>query len=585
MDHPETPDELEFVDGTDDCYTPEALQWLRAQALGQFALPELAEPTSAPEAPGPDPDHGREVDADAGVDSGADAGVDSGPSTEGVGGDVAIEPWLTPRPAARGPKLCGPGSRRGRRLLKPDADRRGQLTPEQRLLILDAWLRSGLPAKDFAGLVGLSKHTLYAWKQKFAEHGPEGLVDRKRGGPCGSRLPELTKRAILMLKAAQPDAGCQRISDLLARGPALPASPNAVAKVLKEAGYTFHEAPTKRHPDRPRHFERARPNQLWQTDLFSFMLKRQNRRVHLVAFLDDHSRYITCWGLSGSQSAGFVLDTLRDGLASYPPPQEILTDNGAQYVTWRGVSQFAKELRKRGIAHVVAKPRRPQTLGKTERFWGTLWRECVEAAVFLDLDDARTRIGHFIDHYNFRRTHRGIDGLYPADRYFETADAVRRSMEHRVADNALELARHGIPKRPFYLSGQTGDGHPFSVHTEGERLFMIDAQGQRHELDPDAPLPVEARADVAAVESAPGHSDLDAPLADVATAFAPPLPIRPGVAPPGAPAEDDDGDEYADDAPPWHLGPDGELAFGPDDDFDPTARDADVDDAEVTDAP
>jgi hypothetical protein len=51
----------------------------------------------------------------------------------------------------------------------------------------------------------------------------------------------------------------------------------------------------------------------------------------------------------------------------------------------------------------VAKPKRPQTLGKIERFWGTLWRECIESAVFIDLDDARQRIGLFVDHYNFQR--------------------------------------------------------------------------------------------------------------------------------------------------------------------------------------
>ncbi len=39
--------------------------------------------------------------------------------------------------------------------------------------------------------------------------------------------------------------------------------------------------------------------------------------------------------------------------------------------------------------------RRPQTLGKIERFWGTLWRECIETAVFVDLGDAQRRIGHF----------------------------------------------------------------------------------------------------------------------------------------------------------------------------------------------
>jgi len=88
------------------------------------------------------------------------------------------------------------------------------------------------------------------------------------------------------------------------------------------------------------------------------------------------------YGLHTSQSAALVLEVLRAGLASYGAPQEVLTDNGTQYVTWRGKSAFSKELEARGIAHVVARPRHPQTLGKIERFWGTLWRECVETAVF-----------------------------------------------------------------------------------------------------------------------------------------------------------------------------------------------------------
>ena len=46
------------------------------------------------------------------------------------------------------------------------------LSAEQRLLLLDTWQRSGLPAGDFAALVGLSKHTLYAWKKKFDTQGP-----------------------------------------------------------------------------------------------------------------------------------------------------------------------------------------------------------------------------------------------------------------------------------------------------------------------------------------------------------------------------------------------------------------------------
>lgn len=56
------------------------------------------------------------------------------------------------------------------------------LTAQQRLLLLEAWRRSGPPAGDFAPLVGLSKHTLYQWKRKFETEGPAGLMVASRTG-------------------------------------------------------------------------------------------------------------------------------------------------------------------------------------------------------------------------------------------------------------------------------------------------------------------------------------------------------------------------------------------------------------------
>jgi transposase InsO family protein len=384
------------------------------------------------------------------------------------------------------PKLAGRS--RGRRLVKKGPVPAPALTAEQRLLLLDTWQRSGLPAGDFAALTGVSKHTLYAWKKKFDALGPAALMDQPRGGPRGSRLPDLTKRTILMLKQANPVWGCQKISDMLTRGPALPASASAVAQVLHEAGYQLEEVPTSPHPDKVRFFERARPNQLWQTDLFTFVLKRQNRRVYLVAFMDDHSRFLVSYGLHASQSSALVLEVLRSGMASYGKPEKILTDNGSQYVTWRGKSAFTRELEKRGIKQVVARPRRPQTLGKIERFWGTLWRECLESAVFIDMGDAQKRIGLFIDHYNFQRPHQGIEGSTPADRFFGAAEEVKRTLATRVAANALELARSGVPKTPFYLTGRVG-GQPFSVHAEGERVILTRSAGERQEIDLIPPTP------------------------------------------------------------------------------------------------
>lgn len=397
--------------------------------------------------------------------------------------------WLDELPR----ELRAPSPRpQGRRLARPsDAERKRSFTPEQRLLLLDSWQRSGLPAGDFAALVGISKHTLYLWKKQFDELGPAGLLEQQRGAPRGSRVSEVTKRTILMLKTSHPEWGCQRISDMLARGPGLPACATTVSRILHEAGYEVVDEPTRPHPDQVRRFERAKPNELWQTDLFTFVLKRQNRRVYLVAFLDDHSRFVVSYGLHASCSTGLVIETLEAGISSFGPPVEVLTDNGPQYVTWRGKSQFTKRLEQRGIRQLVARPRRPQTLGKIERFWGTLWREFLETAVFADLGEARTRIGHFIDYFNFQRTHSGIDGLVPADRFFGAATEVARTLKERVAANALDLARHGQPPAPFYVTGHM-QGQPFSVHAEGPRLILTRPGEARREVELVAPPPQAA---------------------------------------------------------------------------------------------
>lgn len=445
------------------------------------------------------------------AETGGGAGQPEGRPPEAVPAEPAVS---EPPPIRR--------KRRGKRLTKSaPAVKRQQYSGEQRLLILDVWRRSSLPAADFAPLVGVSMHSLYKWRKLFEADGPAGLMDQPRRKLRDSALPEVTRRAILMLKDSKPDWGIQRISDTLARGPALRASPSAVRKVLADAGYALEERSTRPHAPKVTRFERGRPNEMWQTDLFSFVLKRQNRRMYLVAFLDDHSRFVVSHGLHASQSTALVLETFRSGIVSYGPPHEVLTDNGSQYVTWRGKSAFAKECEAKGIRHIVARPRHPQTLGKTERFWGTLWRECLESATFVDVADAQRRISHFIDYYNFQRTHQGIEGLVPADRFFEAAPQVKQSIQDRVAVNALDIARHGVPKEPFYMTGKIGN-RSFSVHGEGERVILRNEDGERHEVDlvrparpqiPEAQAadgsPVPANEQESDPEPAPGTSPLD----------------------------------------------------------------------------
>jgi len=131
--------------------------------------------------------------------------------------------------------------------------------------------------------------------------------------------------------------------------------------------------------------------------------------------------------------------------------------------------------------------------------------------------------------------------LVPADRFFGAASEVKKTLAARVQANALELARHGLPKAPFYLTGQAG-GQPFSVHAEGERMILTNADG-RQEIDLLPPQPAP-NADAAAAgmpepvcpqgivtsfpeegfeePSTPGESPLDDGLARLHEAFTPP---------------------------------------------------------------
>ena len=70
----------------------------------------------------------------------------------------------------------------------------------------------------------------------------------------------------------------------------------------------------------------------------------------------------------------------------------------------------------------------------------------------------------------------------PADRYFSAASEVRKTLEERVARNALDLARHGEPRKNFYLTGRVGS-EGISLHGEGGRVILTKEGGGREEVD------------------------------------------------------------------------------------------------------
>jgi transposase InsO family protein len=350
---------------------------------------------------------------------------------------------------------------------------RGVVPFEVRLRIVQTVMRGATHA-DAAVAFGVSTAVIQKFMALFRAGGVEALRQlpteaqvegrKKRTGKGGH--PQ--KDAVLAMKESNPDWGARRIVDVLARFEGLGIGYSTAHRILREAGLITPSEESKARDKPVRRFERAEPNQLWQSDIFTFELRR-HQRVYVVGFMDDYSRYLVSWAMAHHQKSSLVIEALQRGIAEYGQPKEVLTDQGRQYAAWRGTTEFQELLRRHGIEHTKSRPQHPETLGKIERFWKTLWQDFLRKTVFADFADALRRIDLFVKHYNFQRTHQALDGLVPADRFFRAAPQVRAAVEAQVQANALRLAQEKPIQKPFYLVGRLGD-QDLSIAASGGAL-------------------------------------------------------------------------------------------------------------------
>ncbi len=334
-------------------------------------------------------------------------------------------------------------------------------------------LEEGLPVSLLSEEAGASKDVIRRWVKAYQERGEAGLRNRIISSGRRRKLPGPVREKIVEIKKREPLFGVKRISHLLKRAFFLSASPETVRRTLRaESLIVPSRKKHHRNITRPRFFERSTPNQLWQSDIFTFRLG--GRYAYLIGFIDDYSRYMAGLELYRSQTADQVLEVYRRAVGEYGVPKEVLTDRGRQYTNWRGSTRFERELRKDRVRHIKSQAHHPMTLGKVERFWKTIYEEFLVRAQFGSFEEARERIRQWVQYYNYKRPHQGIGGLCPADRYFEIQAELRKTMEQGIAENVLEMALRGKPREPFYMVGRM-EGQSVVLRAEkGKLRLMVD---------------------------------------------------------------------------------------------------------------
>ena len=359
--------------------------------------------------------------------------------------------------------------------------------------------------------------TVHGWIYQYRRSGGK-IEEMKTGNRRPHHQPKLTSQwiidKIVKIKKEKPEMGSAAMSEHLLRFESVNLSRSTIAKIFKkhalvdgDAGAA--EARYRTKGDDKKQFEqqveketgewerfcRPNPNDLWQMDIMGFYI-RDAHKVYLISALDDCSRMIVGWGLFRDQTADNVLEVLRGALVRFGAPKEILTDQGAQFKHWGGITQFEKLLKKLKVEHIQARSHHPQTCGKIEAFHKSIHRELIDKEFFVTQEQAVEKIGRFIEHYNYGRPHSALSGFTPSDRYFGIVESLKKYIaDYQAPKNKQEETQAesiGIARASkLYLIGKVM-GHEVRLQELGGQLSIHIDQRPFKEINLLQPLQIDS---------------------------------------------------------------------------------------------
>ncbi|MFQ5505389.1 MAG: IS3 family transposase [Planctomycetota bacterium] len=289
-------------------------------------------------------------------------------------------------------------------------------------------VRSGRKIVEVARQYQLPSGTIGRWKHEAKESGGEVLPPKSSRPPLSvSPIDEKHRKLVLELKAMHANMGLAQVQNQLKRFHALRLSRHMIGRIFREAGIPLQKrSPRSDTKPSENRFEMTRPGELWAVDFKEFWV--HSEKAYALSVLDDFSRFLVGFALTRKPTAELAIETLRRAIQRYGRPERILSDRGPQFHSWNGVSQFDEFLADFLTDHTVTKADHPFTNGKIESLHRTIEAEILDVEEFASLEEAERRMRSWIAEYNFSRTHMGIGGLVPADRYFGMVEEAERAL-------------------------------------------------------------------------------------------------------------------------------------------------------------
>src|SRR5271169_3488749 len=372
-------------------------------------------------------------------------------------------------------------------------------------------VEAGRKVEDVAREVGVSKHTLYAWKAKYggmdvsqaqaakqlrdentkaakagggSESGQrsaavgdpkkrlelvalKAAVEQVRGEyafsqrrACGvvtmavssyryqsRRSDEPLRTRLVELAREKPRFGYRRLQVLLGRS-GEHVNHKRVHRVYREAGLMIRRKKRKHCVREGRPLEaRTSANQEWALDFLHDAVEC-GRAIRMLSVVDAYTRECLALEVDTSFASRRVTRVLDVIVAERGQPLAIRCDNGPE-LTSRHFLAWCVE-RKIELMHI--QPGKPTQNARVESFHGRLRDECLTVSWFQNLFDAKRKIGAWRTEYNEERPHSSLG--YKTPKEFAEAQAASFYTAEREArdSNAVPCpSRSPIP-------AQTGEG-------------------------------------------------------------------------------------------------------------------------------
>ena len=170
---------------------------------------------------------------------------------------------------------------------------------------------------------------------------------------------------------------------------------------------------------RGRKIERA--NEVWAMDITYIPMARG--WVYLAAVVDWASRRVLAHRVSISMDTTFCLEALEEAFERHGKPEVFNTDQGSQFTSLA----FTDALKKRGVDISMDGRGAWRDNVFVERLWRTIKYEEVYLRAYESVNDARLRLGRFIEFYNMRRPHSSLGAKTPDEFYFASLPAIQQA--------------------------------------------------------------------------------------------------------------------------------------------------------------